>query len=187
MKKNDCHDETGAAHRHRDETRGQEARARRLATHRERRHASREGEDASVRPGTARSSSTTSSPVAVGPHVKSARPGVLMLTRRSPTAIPPASGVPTGPGHARCRDVSDDEDAERAGRRPHHDGVRVRRGSRLGNGVALLGSGVVEEGHVLCAAAVAGWTLLSFVVTGSRCSKLAAFAWSRRRRRAVRC
>jgi hypothetical protein len=26
----------------------------------------------------------------------------------------------------------------------------------------------------VCAAAVAGWTLLSFVVTGSRCSKLAA-------------
>ena len=43
-------------------------------------------------PAPARSSSTMSGPVAVGPHVKSARPGVLMLTRRSPTATRPARG-----------------------------------------------------------------------------------------------
>ena len=103
--KNDCHDETGAAHRHRDE-----ARARRLATKRDRRHegaftASREGEDASVRPGTRAEFVTMSSPVAVGPHVKSARPGVLMLTRRSPTATRPARGPDARTSVTRC-DVS---------------------------------------------------------------------------------
>ena len=43
-----------------------------------------------------------SSPVAVGPHVKSARPGVLMLTRRSPTATSPASGDPDRTSVTRC-------------------------------------------------------------------------------------
>ena len=84
-------------------------------------------------------SSTMSSPVAVGPHVKSARPGVLMLTRRSPTATPPQRRPRPDLGHA-VRRAARDEHAERAGRRLHHDGVRVSRGSRLGNGVALPGS-----------------------------------------------
>ena len=62
-------------------------------------------------PAPARSSSTMSSPVAVGPHVKSARPGVLMLTRRSPTATSPASGDPDRTPVTRC-------DASRAMKTP---------------------------------------------------------------------
>ena len=53
-------------------------------------------------PEPARISSTMSGPVAVGPHVKSARPGVLMLTRRSPTATSPASGDPDRTSVTRC-------------------------------------------------------------------------------------
>ena len=57
-----------------------------------------------------------SSPVAVGPHVKSARPGVLMLTRRSPTATRPARGrTPFLAERRRARDGH----AERPRRRRH--------------------------------------------------------------------
>ena len=111
-----------------------------LAANRERRHASREGEDASARPGTR---------AELVDDVGSRRSRAARKecpARRADADETIADGHPAregagrpDPGHA-VRRVASDEDAERAGRRPHHDGVRVRRGSRLGNGVALLGS-----------------------------------------------
>ena len=185
--KNDCHDETGAANRHRDE-----ARARRLATKRDRRHegaftASREGEDASVRPGT-RAELVDDVGSRRSRAARKERPA-----RRADADETIADGHPAREGGGRpdlghaVRRVASEEHAERAGRRPHHDGVRGRRGSRLGTASrswALEWSRRVMS----CAPRLSPAGLfLSFVVTGSRCTILAAFAWSRRRRRAVRC